>query len=64
MRNLDGFTLAGFIKRAKTILREEHPELPNDIWHERWSGICEDHWNVELIPQQAVDAILITEGFE
>jgi len=62
-RNLDGFTLAGFIKRARVIMREDHPSMP-DVWKTDWDGICEDHWGVELAPFQAVEAILKREGFD
>jgi hypothetical protein len=62
INQLNGTSLAGFIKRAKAVMAEERPDVPG--WLPRFDDICADHWRFGLMPHQAVDAIAASEGLD
>jgi hypothetical protein len=59
-RNVDGFTLAGFIRRVKAERDQQCSLLTG--WRPDWDGICEEEWRFGFLPVQALERIEEREG--
>ena len=61
-RNMDGFTLAGFIRRVKAE-RDTTCSLLTG-WRSAWDEICEEEWGFGFTVSQALERIEKTEGVD